>query len=184
MERGKPNKQESTVGHYWDWQGATEEAGSLVEAVLGLLGLEDKDVSNSDTLEGLGVDSMQLAEIRARLQRALCRPVPIEEVRLFWQGPSDLAGFGPVALHVAVLHMLLCVWCCMVGWHAASEDCRSCSHVGSRPVDTGQGAAVTSQLHTHCSGSTSTVQRALCILLALNSIPFDSPILSDSNPIP
>ena len=52
-----------------------------MEAVLGLLGLEDKDVSNSDTLEGLGVDSMQLAEIRARLQRALCRPVPIEEVR-------------------------------------------------------------------------------------------------------
>ena len=51
-----------------------------MEAVLGLLGLEDKDVSNSDTLEGLGVDSMQLAEIRARLQRALCRPVPIEEV--------------------------------------------------------------------------------------------------------
>ena len=52
-----------------------------MEAVLGLLGLEDKDVSNSDTLLGLGVDSMQLAEIRARLQRALCRPVPMEEVR-------------------------------------------------------------------------------------------------------
>ena len=53
-----------------------------MEAVLGLLGLEDKDVSASDTLLGLGVDSMQLAEIRARLQRALCRPVPMEEVRL------------------------------------------------------------------------------------------------------
>ena len=52
-----------------------------MQAVLGLLGLEDKDVANSDTLEGLGVDSMQLAEIRTRLQRALCRPVPIEEVR-------------------------------------------------------------------------------------------------------
>ena len=78
-----------------------------MEAVLGLLGLEDKDVTNSDTLEGLGVDSMQLAEIprapAARAlppcayrggaracsgsvgfehpQRALCRSVPSEKVR-------------------------------------------------------------------------------------------------------
>ena len=54
--------------------------------MLGLPGLEDKGVSASGTLLGLGVDSMQLADLyRALQESALCRPVPLEEVRpCFW----------------------------------------------------------------------------------------------------
>ena len=55
-------------------------AGGLLAAMLGMLGLEEKDVKDSDTLAGFGVDSMQTAEIRSRLQRALGRPIPLEEV--------------------------------------------------------------------------------------------------------
>ncbi len=62
-------------------QAAVEQAGGLVEAVLGMLGLEEKDVTDGDTLESLGMDSMQVAEIRSRLQRALGRPIPLEEAR-------------------------------------------------------------------------------------------------------
>ena len=54
-------------------------AGGLLAAMLGMLGLEEKDVKDSDTLAGFGVDSMQTAEIRSRLQRALGRPIPLEE---------------------------------------------------------------------------------------------------------
>ena len=61
-------------------QTANEQTGGLVAAVLGMLGLEEKDVADGDTLESLGMDSMQVAEIRARLQRALGRPIPLEEV--------------------------------------------------------------------------------------------------------
>ena len=60
---------------------AGEDAGGLVAAVLGMLGLEEKDVGETETLESLGMDSMQVAEIRARLQRALGRPIPLEEAR-------------------------------------------------------------------------------------------------------
>ena len=61
-------------------QAAGDDAGGLVAAVLGMLGLEEKDVGETETLESLGMDSMQVAEIRARLQRALGRPIPLEEV--------------------------------------------------------------------------------------------------------
>ena len=51
-------------------------------AILGMLGMEEGEVKDTDTLESLGVDSMQAAEIRSRLQRALGRPIPLEEVCL------------------------------------------------------------------------------------------------------
>ena len=60
-------------------QGAEKKGGSQLEAVLGLPGLEDKDMRASDTLLSLGVESMQLADLYRAL-RALCRPVPMEEV--------------------------------------------------------------------------------------------------------
>ncbi len=60
-------------------------AGGLLAAMLGMLGLEEKDVKDSDTLAGFGVDSMQTAEIRSRLQRALGRPIPLEEVSCLCQ---------------------------------------------------------------------------------------------------
>ena len=52
----------------------------LVTVMLSMLGLEEKDVKDSDKLASFGVDSMQLAEIRSRLQRAMGRPIPLEEV--------------------------------------------------------------------------------------------------------
>ena len=61
--------------------------GGLVAAMLSMLGLEEKDVKDSDKLASFGVDSMQLAEIRSRLQRAMGRPIPLEEV-------SNLSGSG------------------------------------------------------------------------------------------
>jgi acyl carrier protein len=63
-----------------------------VAAVLGMLGLEEKDVADGDTLESLGMDSMQVAEIRARLQRALGRPIPLEEVRPALPRPRAARG--------------------------------------------------------------------------------------------
>ena len=63
-------------------QDGDEDAGGLVAAILGMLGMEEGEVKDADTLESLGVDSMQAAEIRSRLQRALGRPIPLEEVRL------------------------------------------------------------------------------------------------------
>ena len=57
--------------------------GGLVAAMLSMLGLEEKDVKDSDKLASFGVDSMQLAEIRSRLQRAMGRPIPLEEVSCF-----------------------------------------------------------------------------------------------------
>ena len=62
--------------------------GGLVAAMLSMLGLEEKDVKDSDKLASFGVDSMQLAEIRSRLQRAMGRPIPLEEV-------SCLSGSAP-----------------------------------------------------------------------------------------
>ena len=59
---------------------ATGDQGKLVDAVLALLGLEANAVADTDTMESLGMDSMQVAEVRARLQRALGRTVPLEEV--------------------------------------------------------------------------------------------------------
>ena len=61
---------------------AAGDQGSLVDAVLALLGLEASAVADTDTMESLGMDSMQVAEVRARLQRALGRTVPLEEVLL------------------------------------------------------------------------------------------------------
>ena len=62
----------------------------LLAAMLGMLGLEEKDVKDSDTLASFGVDSMQTAEIRSRLQRALGRPIPLEEVCPSAQGRTLL----------------------------------------------------------------------------------------------
>ena len=78
-------------------------------AVLGMLGLEEKDVAEGDTLESLGMDSMQVAEIRARLQRALGRPMPLEEARPL-HTPSDLDSSKQLTLSVLLSNSLrLCL---------------------------------------------------------------------------
>ena len=51
-----------------------------MEAVLALMGLKADGVSGSDSLAGLGVDSMQLLEVRTLLQKRLCRGVALESI--------------------------------------------------------------------------------------------------------
>lgn len=46
-----------------------------------LLGIDPNSIGEDDNLAGMGIDSMQVVEVRARIQRALGRPIPLEEVR-------------------------------------------------------------------------------------------------------
>eukprot|EP00884_Botryococcus_braunii_P007683 jgi/Botrbrau1/16916/Bobra.0306s0002.1 len=52
----------------------------LVGAVLGILGIDLDNVKEDEDFTELGLDSMQVIEVRHVLQCALGRPVPIEEV--------------------------------------------------------------------------------------------------------
>ncbi len=45
-----------------------------------LLGIDPASIGEDDNLAGMGIDSMQVVEVRARIQRALGRPIPLEEV--------------------------------------------------------------------------------------------------------
>ena len=45
-----------------------------------LLGIDPNSIGEDDNLAGMGIDSMQVVEVRARIQRALGRPIPLEEV--------------------------------------------------------------------------------------------------------
>jgi fatty acid synthase len=51
-----------------------------VEAVLNLMGLKADAVGENDNLAALGIDSMQLMEVRAVMQKKLCRPIPLEMI--------------------------------------------------------------------------------------------------------
>lgn len=53
----------------------------LVSAVLAVLGVNEQDIGENDDLSQLGIDSMQVVEVRSTLQRALGRPFPLDEVR-------------------------------------------------------------------------------------------------------
>ena len=55
-------------------------AVSLVAAVLDVLGATDGGVPEHETLGAMGVDSIQSVEVRSRVQRALGRPFPLDEV--------------------------------------------------------------------------------------------------------
>ena len=48
--------------------------------VMDLLGIDPNAIGEDDNLAGMGIDSMQVVEVRARIQRALGRPIPLEEV--------------------------------------------------------------------------------------------------------
>jgi len=58
--------------------------------VMDLLGIDPNSIGEDDNLAGMGIDSMQVVEVRARIQRALGRPIPLEEVRL----PDTLCAPG------------------------------------------------------------------------------------------
>lgn len=47
-----------------------------------LLGIKEGEIGENENLSGMGIDSMQVVEVRSRIQRALGRPFPLEEVRL------------------------------------------------------------------------------------------------------
>ena len=85
---------------------AAGDQGSLVDAVLALLGLEASAVADTDTMESLGMDSMQVAEVRARLQRALGRTVPLEEVLLGRRMTGDMPCTKLHHLHAIVFRAL------------------------------------------------------------------------------
>ena len=51
-----------------------------MEAVLNLMGLKADAVGENDNLAALGIDSMQLMEVRAVMQKKLCRPIPLEMI--------------------------------------------------------------------------------------------------------
>lgn len=62
-------------------QGDDDDGKGLVEMVMELLGIDPNSIGEDDNLAGMGIDSMQVVEVRARIQRALGRPIPLEEVR-------------------------------------------------------------------------------------------------------
>ena len=61
-------------------QASDDDGKGLVEMVMDLLGIDPNSIGEDDNLAGMGIDSMQVVEVRARIQRALGRPIPLEEV--------------------------------------------------------------------------------------------------------
>lgn len=57
-----------------------DAGGNLLASVLAILGMDEKNIKEDQSLEGMGMDSMQVLEIRTRLQRATGHPIPLEEV--------------------------------------------------------------------------------------------------------
>ncbi len=49
--------------------------------MLELMGLKEGEVGEHDSLAQLGLDSLQLVEIRSKVQTAVGRPLPLEQVR-------------------------------------------------------------------------------------------------------
>ncbi|CAL8464659.1 g4194 [Coccomyxa elongata] len=63
-----------------DGDGDDDDGKGLVEMVMELLGIDPNSIGEDDNLAGMGIDSMQVVEVRARIQRALGRPIPLEEI--------------------------------------------------------------------------------------------------------
>ena len=61
-------------------QADEDDGKGLVDMVMDLLGIDPNSIGEDDNLAGMGIDSMQVVEVRARIQRALGRPIPLEEV--------------------------------------------------------------------------------------------------------
>lgn len=78
-----------------------DDGRGLVEQVMDLLGIKEGEIGDNENLSGMGIDSMQVVEVRARIQRSLGRPFPLEEVR------STLTSFWKC-------HNLLCKLICGV----------------------------------------------------------------------
>ena len=48
--------------------------------VLELMGLKEGEIGENDSLAEMGLDSLQLVEIRSKVQSAIGRPLPLEQV--------------------------------------------------------------------------------------------------------
>ena len=60
--------------------GAHFFAQGLVATVLELMGLKEGEIGENDSLAEMGLDSLQLVEIRSKVQSAIGRPLPLEQV--------------------------------------------------------------------------------------------------------
>lgn len=70
----------------------------LVASVLELMGLKEGEVGENDSLADLGLDSLQLVEIRSKVQTAIGRPLPLEQARPSTACPDalPLCALAPV----------------------------------------------------------------------------------------
>ena len=83
-----------------DAQDNDDAGGNLLAAVLAILGMDEKNIKEDQSLEGMGMDSMQVLEIRTRLQRATGHPIPLEEVTpspaFWWFTAMQTCGLTPL----------------------------------------------------------------------------------------
>ena len=64
----------------------------LVESVLELMGLQEQGMGEKSTLADVGMDSLQMVEIRTKISTAIGRPLPLEQVSV--SSPASPAGTG------------------------------------------------------------------------------------------
>ena len=63
--------------------------------MLELMGLKEGEVGENDSLADLGLDSLQLVEIRSKVQTAIGRPLPLEQARPSTACPDALPLMCP-----------------------------------------------------------------------------------------
>ncbi|KAK9916399.1 hypothetical protein WJX75_002178 [Coccomyxa subellipsoidea] len=81
----------ATLNELYSNTGGDSDKG-LVVSVLELMGLKEEEVGENDSLADLGLDSLQLVEIRSKVQTAIGRPLPLEQI-----GTLTLAGLRELA---------------------------------------------------------------------------------------
>eukprot|EP00884_Botryococcus_braunii_P007439 jgi/Botrbrau1/16697/Bobra.0213s0002.1 len=68
----------------------------LVSAVLAVMGVTEQNIGENGSLSQLGIDSMQVVEVRAILQRELGRPFPLDQVGALTLGKLRALAGGKV----------------------------------------------------------------------------------------
>ena len=59
-----------------------------METVLELMGVQEAGMGERSTLADMGMDSLQMVEIRTKITAAIGRPMPLEQARLLPCLPS------------------------------------------------------------------------------------------------
>ena len=107
-------------------QADEDDGKGLVDMVMDLLGIDPNSIGEDDNLAGMGIDSMQVVEVRARIQRALGRPIPLEEVappHTLRSSLNMLRSIGYSSIHLS---------CCLCLWVHTSGSSAWSSHHGGR----------------------------------------------------